>query len=257
MVFIEHRGSGPVPDGDVSQMESRWDTEWAHKNINDVSLELQSSENWKWIKKYLTSPGPILEAGCGLAKWVKFFQDQGYDAYGVDYSKVAIETSLNRWPGLHLICGDLRYMDFANGYFKGIVSFGAIEHDQEGPEAILHELHRVLAADGILYCTVPCFNYVRRMGLLALQDWIVCNKTIRKIMGRKPDAGFFEYVWTPKEYSEILIRAGFEIIELVSLKPPEGWMGKAGSFRNKVLKLTHAGCPWLMPHMMAGICRKV
>jgi SAM-dependent methyltransferase len=252
MVFKEHLGSGRDAGRDVRTMESRWDTHWLRE---DVLLEVQQSKNWQWIKKYIFPPGRILEAGCGLAKWVKFFEEQGFEAYGLDFSKVAIEASLSKWPGLRLVCGDLRKMPYEDGFFKAIVSFGAIEHDEQGPEAALHEIYRVLARNGILYCTVPCINHIRRLGSLAIKDWIVCNNTIRRLTGRKPDATFFEYVWTPKEYAEILTQAGFELIDLVPLEP-SSIFGPAKSIRRRVIEPIHRRFPWLLTHMMAGICRK-
>jgi SAM-dependent methyltransferase len=256
MVFIEHRGSGRVPGSDVSKMESRWDSAWKQIDINKLQAELHENENWSVIKKYIAVPGPILEAGCGLAKWVKFFQDQGFDSYGMDFSKSAIETSLKRWPDLKLVCGDLRKMDFGDGFFKGIVSLGAIEHDEDGPEKILREFSRVLASDGILYCTVPCFNYTKRMGVLAIQDGIVCNKTIRKLTGRNDDAKFFEYVWTPEEYRKILESAGFNVLDLIPMSPSSNLWGTPGSFKRKLMTKIHKKIPWAAAHMMAGVCKK-
>ena len=257
MVFIEHRGSGRASDSDISTMESIWDTEWSRVDISRVSMKLEQVENWRWIKKYISPPGRILEAGCGPAKWVKFLQDQGFEAHGLDYSKVAIDASHARWPELKLVHGDLRNMPYEDGYFKTIVSLGVIEHDEEGPDAILQEMRRVLKPNGILYCTVPCINHLRGIGLLAIRDWIVCNKTLRRLTGRKPDAKFYEYVWTSQEYSKILTKNGFELINLIPLAPHDGYFCPIGSIRRRIVDLIHRRFPWLNAHMMAGVCRKI
>jgi SAM-dependent methyltransferase len=245
MVFVEHRGAGKSSAADVSRMEARWDSEWQGAGQGMVMSPAQS-ENWPRIQSLFPSAARILEAGCGYARWVKFLAKEGHDAYGVD------------WPELagKVLQADLRRLPFADGFFDGIVSFGAIEHDIDGPDAALAEMYRVLRSGGTMYCTVPCFNGFRRLGLLALQDWIVCNRTIRRLTGRRPEVSFFEYVWSRAEYEQIIRRPGFEIIDMVPLMPPVHWMGKQGTVRHRLVGGLHRRRPWLMPHMMAAVCRR-
>jgi ubiquinone/menaquinone biosynthesis C-methylase UbiE len=79
------------------------------------------------------------------------------------------------------------------------MSLGAVEHDPDGPIVALKEMYRVLKPGGFLYCTVPCINRIRAMGLLAVMDWIICNKSVRRATGRTPEVQFFEYVYYPEE----------------------------------------------------------
>jgi len=238
-------------------MEQRWDCEWAITKREQCVSRLAWDKNWPWISAYIRRPGPILEAGCGLAKWVRFLQNQGYEVWGLDYSSEAIVRSKMLWPDLMLLKGDMRALPFEDNFFDGIVSFGAIEHDINGPDAALREMYRVLRPNGILYCTVPCMNYVRRLGLMALQDWVVRNGIIRKLTGRKPDdVGFFEYVFEPQEYANILRSSGFTLLKLVPLGPHSLYLGSKGSFRSKIIGSIHTSWPWVFAHMMAGICRK-
>ncbi len=202
MPFTEHRGGGKA-SADVTSMQKRWDAEWQSCTGAGIP-DLTSSENWPWVREYIRPPARVLEAGCGFARWVAFLDAQGYEAYGLDYSPVAVERSLAAWPKLRLTVGDLRRLPYEDGFFDGIVSFGAIEHDPDGPEAALAEMRRVLRSGGTMFCTVPCMNVLRRCGLMALQDWIVCNPTIRRLtgasrtwsflntsMGRPSTAGFW------------------------------------------------------------------
>ena len=179
---------------------------------------MTANENWPRIRQSIPV-GRVLEAGCGIARWVAFLDSVGYETYGLDYSVAAIEKSLARWPNLRLSQGDLRAMPYDDGFFDGIVSFGAIEHDIKGPQAALSEMYRVLRPGGVLYCTVPCMNWIRRAGFLSLQNWIVRNPSIRRLTGRAPDVEFFEYVFTPAEYAAALEVAGFDLIELAPLSP--------------------------------------
>jgi SAM-dependent methyltransferase len=253
MPFMEHRGSGKSKHN-INDMTAIWDQEW---NASAAKPITQDHKAWLQMRDYLPKTGRILEAGCGVATWVKFLKDRGYEAHGIDFSPVAIQKSLDMWPELKLVWGDLREMPYDTGYFQAIVSFGAIEHDPSGPTEALREMLRVLEPGGIMYCSVPCMNTLRRCGTLALKDWFVRNKTIRRLFGRKPEVSFYEFVYSPEEYRRVLTEVGFEILLLLphSLRldffdPPPG------SFRRKILSRVCAAFPWLAAHMVVAICRK-
>jgi len=256
MPFTEYLGSGRQKRS-LGSMESRWDSEWEHGR-GESPERLKRHETWDLISTYLhRPPGRMLEAGCGLSQWVNLFKSEGYDAYGIDYSAEAIENSLKIWPDLNLTRGDMRDMPYENDFFDGIVSLGAIEHDEDGPETMLAEMHRVLRKSGIMLCSVPCFNLLRRSGLHIIKRKLVCSPTIRKLFGRTPEVQFFQYVYTPSEYTKIIEKAGFEMIRLVPMAPPVGCLfGRTGGIWRKFIMSIHGRVPWLMPHMMAAICRK-
>jgi SAM-dependent methyltransferase len=234
-------------------MESRWESEWRLVDSAGDVAALATNENWLRIRSHMPS-GRILEAGCGIAKWVAFLDRVGYETHGLDYSAIAIRKSLGLWPKLRLAQGDLRAMPYADAFFDGIVSFGAIEHDVNGPQDSLTEMYRVLRPAGVLYCTVPCMNWIRRAGYLALQNWVVRNQTIRRLSGRGPDVMFFEYVFTPAEYVKALEAAGFEVVELVPLDPY--CLASTPIIRRMVKQVVHKQWPWCLAHMMAAVCRK-
>jgi SAM-dependent methyltransferase len=251
MPFVEHRGGGKA-HVNVASMESRWDAVWSMQCEADAS-RMATSEHWASIKRSIPS-GRVLEAGCGVARWVAFLDMAGYEAYGLDYSKTAVEKSLALWPNLRVRQGDLRAMPFDSDFFDGVVSFGAVEHDVNGPGDALAEIYRVLRPGGMLYCTVPCMNWLRRTGLLALSDWVVCNRTIRRLAGRGVDVEFFEYVFKPTEYHAAIQGAGFDQVELIPLSPRD--TGERRPVRRRVVRIVHQRWPWCLTHMMAAVCRK-
>ena len=257
MPFTEYLGSGKQKRN-LGSMESRWDAAWEHKRGEESCEQLKKHETWGLISTHLhPPPGRMLEAGCGLSQWVNLFKREGYDAYGIDYSAEAIDNSLKVWPGLNLTRGDIRDMPYEDDFFDGIVSLGAIEHDKDGPEAMLAEMRRVLRKGGIMFCSVPCYNLLRRFGLHVIKRKLVCSPTVRKLFGREPGVQFFQYVFTPSEYTAIIEKAGFKMIRLVPMTPPVGWVfGRSGGIWRKFIQSVHRRVPWLMPHMMAAICRK-
>jgi SAM-dependent methyltransferase len=255
MPFVRHRGTGKTSRTTTfNSMAERWDSTWVEEETKE-ERDLSTTDHWKWLKMYLPLPGRILEAGCGPGEWVHSLNKLGYDAYGMDFAKETVERAHRRWPHLHLTIGDLRAMPFDDEFFDGIISFGAIEHDEGGPEAALREMWRVLKPGGFLYCTVPAINHIHAMGLHALQEWVLCNPLVRRATGRGPETQFFEYAYHPKEYRLILHSTGFEVLEVAPLLPHDGWRRSALSRR--VVDFLHSRNPFITCHMIAGICRKL
>jgi ubiquinone/menaquinone biosynthesis C-methylase UbiE len=254
MPFVRHRGTGKIATKQTfDSMAERWEGVWAEKESKE-EWDLSTTEHWKWIQIHLPPPARILEAGCGPAQWVQSLHKLGYDAYGIDFAPDTIDRARKRWPHLHLTAGDMRAMPFEDGYFDGIMSHGAVEHDEKGPEAALREMYRVLKPGGLLYCTVPCMNRIHAMGLGALQEWVVRNRFIRRATGRNAETQFFEYVYYPKEYENILKSVGFELIEVAPLSPHHVW--RRSTLPRLVVDFLHSRDPFITCHMMAGICRK-
>jgi SAM-dependent methyltransferase len=237
-------------------MSDAWDREWAGKT--GATAMCATNPNWGIIRRHLRPPARVLEAGCGLGQWVKFLHDEGFEAHGIDLSPLGIEKSRRMWPELEnrLRVGDLRSLPYADGFFDAIVSFGAVEHNEEGVEGPLREMLRVLKPGGLLYCTVPCMNRLRRLGLMALKDWIVCNPTIRRLTGRSREVAFFEYVFYRDEYEKILRRVGFDLLALHPLEPMTMFCGGYGTLRYKIIERLHPLSPWTLAHMMAAVCRR-
>jgi len=239
-------------------MEKVWTTQWAKKDPQSMVRGCEKSPVWFWTKRYVKLPARVLEAGCGLGQWVRFLADHGYEAHGLDFSEEAIRAAQSVWPDLPLLCGDLRYIPYEDNSFDAIISLGVIEHDIEGPQEALGEMRRVLAPDGFLLSSVPCINYLRRLGGPLLIDWVVCNPTIRRLTGRQPDAAFFEYMWSPQEYRRILEVAGFEVLRLlpITLNLQRLFTGRPGDVRYRFVQWLHRRVPGLLGHMIMAICRK-
>jgi ubiquinone/menaquinone biosynthesis C-methylase UbiE len=113
-----------------------------------------------------------LEAGCGTGQWVQFLGKLGHDVVGVDYAPSGLEVGRAHNPNLNLMQADYRNLPFGDESFDYIVSFGAVEHDINGPEDALREFRRVINPNGKLMCSVPCLNFYRTLGY----SWLVVHK---------------------------------------------------------------------------------
>lgn len=122
---------------------------------------LARTPQWKAIQKVVQPGWKILEAGCGLGSWVRFFASQGMNPVGLDYSVETIERLRSEFPSLTWRVGDIRDLPIEDESFDALVSWGVIEHFEEGPEAALAELTRVLRPNGYAFLTVPWLSEFR------------------------------------------------------------------------------------------------
>jgi SAM-dependent methyltransferase len=256
---------------------------------------LLDSCNWDPITphifKYFSPPGPILEAGCGSSRFVKFLYDKGYDCRGIEYSNKTVEDVKDKWPELQVIEGDVRKMPYPDNMFKGIISIGVVEHFEEGPEKALAEMRRVLERGGIALITVPCLNWLRRLKgpLCGITHAVRANPIVRKIFGRSrlkhpgwnlynsryryhvyPEWGdFYEYRFTPYQFEEILKKSQFEILESVPIHQVDGLYHEFGRLfarykhcqfymfpHGKLLNWLLSKIPFFHNHMILCVVRK-
>lgn len=137
-----------------------WTRWWEHVDepTDKIARSMEQTEVWKRMEAYLRDRGRILEAGCGLGQWVRFFSMKGFEAIGIDNCAPAIEKARSSYPGLEFVKGDISSMSFPDNYFDAIVSYGVLEHFEEGAEEPLREHLRVLKPNSHLVVTVPYHN---------------------------------------------------------------------------------------------------
>jgi SAM-dependent methyltransferase len=244
----------PTPSegvGDTQQMAAWWSDHWDDRI--DLKRDLHDEPLWATIEDVIDRPGRILEAGCGPGQWVQFFDKLGHTTVGVDYASTALQAGKRVNRALRMLAADLRRLPFPDESFDYICSNGAVEHDIEGPEAALRELHRVLRASGRLMCSVPCLNVERRLllGWLVTRDWLKRREWLRRLAGKADPFEFYQYVYSPGTYRSILERCGFEVLALRPYGVPA-----EGSVRRLVARLFGQLSNFYNPHMMMAICRK-
>ena len=111
----------------------------------------------KWQEK--RNVNRVLEAGCGNGRHVLFFQEQGYEAYGVDISSEVIELG-NEWlksKGLKptLQVGGITNLPFDDNYFDVIISFGVLDHISfSAAKKAIREINRVCNTGGYVYLSL-------------------------------------------------------------------------------------------------------
>lgn len=101
----------------------------------------------------------ILDVGCGIGRYAVFFAEQGFDVYGMDISKEAIEIA-KAWLAKKRLKADLRVGDveklpFDDEFFDVVISDGVLDHIpfSKAKKAMM-EIKRILAPNGGGYITL-------------------------------------------------------------------------------------------------------
>lgn len=189
------------PQNAHDQFEKEW-VESDIKNKYDNLLYFKSNII-EVMNKYIKKNDKIIEAGCGLGQFVLHYKDRGYDILGVDYSAKAIKKLKNYDKDLKVEYGDCTKLKYPDNSFDFYMSFGVIEHLEEGPEAYLKEAKRILKSGGYGFISVPNENNIAY--------YKVYDKNLRKTEANE----FFEYGYKKEEFINILKENGFKVVALV------------------------------------------
>jgi SAM-dependent methyltransferase len=187
-----------------------WTEHWGGHGVDELLAVARASPLTGLITDALPPSGVVLEAGCGLGQYVILLRELGWPAAGVDASVEALATC-RRSAAVPLAASDLRALAIRTGAVAAYVSLGVVEHDPDGPGAILAEAHRVLAPGGVLIVSVPYLNGVRRLG----GPWI----RRRQAAIRERGGSFYQYAFTRAELLGALRRRQFEPLAAAPYDP--------------------------------------
>jgi len=223
-----------------------WDTMWAKRTIEQEldACDIESPPRELFLS-YLPKEGKIVDAGCGLGKWVIYLKQRGYDIVGIDDNEYTITNLKDFDQSLQVELGDILDLHYPDSSFDAYISMGVVEHFEEGPTSALKEAHRVLKPNGFIFVSVPTVNAIRKLVRRPLRHAINAipkslmrlrlgwgksksNSLRAAIRGLLPEkilallAGkgnryyhFLEYRYSKSELEDFLIETGFEVIETV------------------------------------------
>lgn len=201
-----------------------WEKHWEESLKGDSLKKYYKNSKNAFIfreifNKYLPKEGKILEAGCGLGTWVYLLKQRGYDIEGIDFAKETINFLKLNLPEIPVKVDDVFNLSYLDNFFKAYLSFGVVEHFEEGPEKILKEANRVLDKNGIIILSVPYFNPLRKL---------------KRIFGfyRNKKGDFYQYVFTKNEIKGHLERSSFKIIKTYPYNVSKGLRDEVWAMKN-------------------------
>jgi SAM-dependent methyltransferase len=190
----------PLAYYSVTADQDFWTEHWGGHAVSEMLASARISPLTALITDALPTAGPVLEAGCGLGQYVLLLREWGWPVVGVDWSVQALDACRQFAPA-PLAAMDLRSLGLRTGAVSAYLSLGIVEHDPEGPDAILAEARRVLSPRGILVLSVPYVNGARK---IASSYILWRNRAIERHGGR-----FYQYAFSRAELVEALDRHGF------------------------------------------------
>jgi SAM-dependent methyltransferase len=178
-----------------------WSEHWGSHSVETLLEVARRSPLTAIIEAHLPPRGVVLEAGCGLGQYVLLLRERGRVAVGADWSVGALRAAAR--AGAPLAAMDLRALAARSGAVSSYLSLGVVEHDPEGPGAIVAEAARVLTPGGVLLLSVPYWNGARRLG----GPWL--SRSARRT--REAGGQFYQFAFTRREVRAFLEGAGFRV----------------------------------------------
>lgn len=192
--------------------------EWKGESVEENLASCEYEGCGRVFENYFPKEGWVLEAGCGLGRWVLDFSRRGYKIIGCEIDHQAVKKAKRFDPSASFITADIRSMPFKNEIFDAILSLGVIEHFKGGPQKVLEEKKRILKPEGILLVAVPYNNLFRKV---LVNRFISLKVLIMKAL--KYNVVFTEHRYSKKELMDLLESSGFEILSCYPemLLPPK------------------------------------
>lgn len=209
-----------------------WDSHWSSHSSADFAqyVRVVNPIVSRYTHKYLMVGSRVLEGGCGRGQNVYTLHNSGYAAYGVDYASQTVARIHTVAPELNVVTGDVRALDFPDGFFDGYWSLGVIEHFLDGYELVLREMHRVTRKDGFVFLTVPDISSLRRLkvslrGYAGLET-VALDETC-----------FYQYAFSKRCIVSDFAEHGFRLIEHRRLDGLKGIKDEVGILHRPLQRL--------------------
>jgi len=188
-------------------MQQFWDDHWREQRQRAVPMLTRSAKGHLGrgtvaaaLVKHLPRSGVILEAGCGLGQYVLALRARGYDCRGIDFAEETVQWLRNLYPTVPISRGDILNLPFADGSIAAYLSFGVVEHFEDGPDRALHEARRVLVDGGHLVLSVPQVFPAR---------W---HRALPETTAIPHGYRFYQYAFSPRDFHRRLTGVGFAVI---------------------------------------------
>lgn len=159
------------------------------------------------LRTVSANDGPILEAGCGAGRILRYFHNRGYDIFGMDFIEVAITKLLSADKSLKVKTGNISNLDFPAASFKYVLAFGLFHNLENNLDEAISETWRVLVPGGGLCASFRADNIQNR-----LSD--VFEKHQSSMQSKDAPLAFHKLNLSRREFIELFEKSGFIVEEV-------------------------------------------
>lgn len=160
------------------------------------------SSTMEWLATILPKDELVLEGGCGLGQFVIWLRDRGFQVFGIDYNESLVRKAREYDRNLDIEVGDVTDIQFPHNTFGAYLSFGVIEHFEDGPMKAIKEAYRVLKPGGKFIVFVP--QKTLSMKLTWPIRLLSRNNFVRRLFGKGPSTHYWEQYFHRKSLKHLL-----------------------------------------------------
>ncbi len=225
-----------------------WEDIWANANVPRELATMRYPRAQEILRAYLPwlpRDGVILEAGSGLGAVLLTLQPLGYRVHGLDYALGALRATREYEASLPLTAGDVHQLPYATGSLAAYLSFGVLEHFEQGMAPALREAYRALRPGGLLVLTIPYPNWLERA--------VRWRKRRQGGSGLRDD-DFYESAYNARQLRAEVEAAGFTIRKVLPTSHAYTFWGLGPLFRapgyyetNGLARLCGRIARWFLP----------
>ena len=106
---------------------------WRPEDFRSLVHSCDSDSSTQYILEYMPEDGMMVEAGCGLGRYVKFLSERGFDIVGIDLNNEAVAAVKKLAPELDVRQGNVLDLPFENESIAGILSLGVVDLTSSTP----------------------------------------------------------------------------------------------------------------------------
>jgi GT2 family glycosyltransferase/SAM-dependent methyltransferase len=194
----------------VRDAGEQWQRAWRERSLPRERELCRHRQLRRYLADALSSiSNPVIvEAGCGNGAWVAHLQENARNrVIGVDNYLPALQELKRQVPGSVAVAGDVRQMPLPDDVADICISLGVVEHFPGGPRQVLSEMCRILRPGGLLFLTVPYYNWLRRLLIHPLRS---AYMAVQKRVRRRP-LHFVEYRFTREGITCATAAAGLQV----------------------------------------------
>jgi len=151
----------------------------------------------KWLEKFASKKGKLLDIGCAAGYFLKVAKDSGWDVQGVELNKWLAAQGRKRFH-LKVFAGTLEKARLKPKCFDAVTMWDVIEHIP-APKETLVEVNRIMKNGGILLISTPNFSSIFAK-MFGRRWWFLLSHHL--------------YYFTPTTLDRMLSETGFKVLKL-------------------------------------------